>query len=177
MPGIAPARADARVWCRPRQEAGLIMRIAATAASRPPGARPSGPAAEPAGAAEATASEGRTTRPAIPRGDPANACLIAAAREYRRGQWPAIYRGTGPSPTAPSNARPRLLICPAGGRAPVIDAPPRRPRQAAMTASSPLSFSYLGRRKGRGRSPFAGPLLATAQARDLPGQAPGPPTP
>ena len=46
------------------------MRIAATAASRPPGARPSGPAAEPAGAAEATASEGRTTRPAIPRGDP-----------------------------------------------------------------------------------------------------------
>jgi hypothetical protein len=40
------------MWRRPRQEAKLIMRIAAAAAFRPSGV---GPRTQPAGAAEATA--------------------------------------------------------------------------------------------------------------------------
>jgi len=47
------------VWCRPRQEAGLITRIAATAASRPPGV---GPGPQPAGAGRSR--RGHRERPA-----------------------------------------------------------------------------------------------------------------
>jgi hypothetical protein len=68
---IALARADARAWCRPRQETGLIMRIAATAASRPPGV---GRVTPPAGAGRRRRGHRerpRTTRPATPSGNPA----------------------------------------------------------------------------------------------------------
>jgi len=109
---IALARADARVWCRPRQEAGLITRIAATVASRPPGSaqqagRRSRP--EPAGAAEGAASEGRTTGPATRSGNPAKRAHNLHP-PVNTGGWnsPAIYPAPA-LPATPWNTRPRLI--------------------------------------------------------------------
>ena len=50
------------------------------------------------------------------------------------------------------------------------------PHMIVATCSGEASGAQDIGRAG-GRSPVAGPLRATAQARDLPGQAPGPPTP
>ena len=95
MPSIALARADARRWCRPRQEAGLIMRIAATAASRPPGVGPGPSRPESPRRPRAPPHD----RAAIPSGNPAKrahncirrqmptaamACYLPRYRPFRR---------------------------------------------------------------------------------------------
>jgi len=69
-----------------------------------------------------------------------------------------------------------------------INMPRRRPLPViAPAAATPAAGRHHGiiaakrlvprSSEGRGHSPFAGPLRAAAQARDLPGQAPDAPTP
>ena len=171
MSSIALARADARRWCRPRQEAGLIMRIAAGAASRPPGVGPGPRRPEPPRPPRAPS----TTRPAIPSGNPAE-----RAHNCIRRQMPAAVMACylpRHRPFAGGTFKCAVAAINMPGRRPLpVIAAPRPPPRAATTGSSPRSVSYLDLRKGRSHSPFAGPLRAAAQARDLPGQAPGPPT-
>ena len=141
------------------------MRIAAAAASRPPGAAQDLAGREPPGPPRAPS----TTRPAIPSGNPAKrahncirrqmptaaiACYLPRHRPFAEGTLKCAATAINMSSGRPLARNFRTA---AGRHHGIIAAKRVVPRSS----------------EGPGHSlPLAGPLLAAAQARDLPGQAP-----